>query len=33
MGDIHLPARLFVRAHVVAPGTQGYLQSFEDYKP
>ena len=33
MGDIHLPARLFVRAHVVAPGTQGYLQSLEDYKP
>jgi hypothetical protein len=33
MGDIHLPARLFVHAHVVAPGTPGYLQSLEDYKP
>ena len=33
MGDIHLPARLFVKAHVVAPGTPGYLQSLEDYRP
>jgi hypothetical protein len=33
MGDIHLPARSFVRAHVVATGTRGYLQSLEDYRP
>jgi len=33
MGDIHLPARYFVRSHVVAPGIRGYLQSLNDYKP
>jgi len=33
MGDIHLPAWLFVKAHVVAPGTPGYLQSLQDYRP
>ena len=33
MGDIHPPARYFVRAHVVAPGTPGYLQSLQDYAP
>ena len=33
MGDIRLPARLFVKAHVVAPGTPGYLRSLEDYRP
>jgi hypothetical protein len=33
MGDIHIFARRFVQAHVVAPGTPHYLQSLEDYKP
>jgi hypothetical protein len=33
MGDIHLPARLFAQAHVMAPRTRGYLQSLEDYRP
>jgi hypothetical protein len=33
IGDIHFPARWFVQTHVVAPGTQGYLQSLADYKP
>lgn len=33
MGDIHLPARLYVREHVVAPGNHAYLQSIDDYEP
>jgi DNA-binding GntR family transcriptional regulator len=32
MGDIHIFARRFVQAHVVAPGTPHYLQSLEDYR-
>ena len=33
IGDIHPPARHVVQTHVVAPGTPGYLQSLEDYRP
>jgi hypothetical protein len=32
MGDIHWPARAFARAHIVAPGNEGFLQSLDEYR-
>jgi hypothetical protein len=32
MGDFHAAARSYARAHIVAPGVKGYLQSLDEYR-